>query len=89
MPIAAAAAAAATAAAAAAKSATKKKDKKKERRSLTKAERRDVLKIAPQKKRAKGVTREQHRKWKDEEKAKRRGIVRETLDKLKIKKKDD
>ena len=57
------------------------------RRSLTKAERREVLKIKPQKKRAKGVTREQHRKWKDEEKAKQRGIVRATL--KKIKKKDD
>ena len=36
----------------------------------------ELLKIKPQKKRAKGVTREQHRKWKDEQKAKHRAKVR-------------
>ena len=66
----------------------KKKDKKDERKQkFTKADLRELLKIKPQKRRAKGVTREQHRKWKDEEKAKQRGIVRATL--KKIKKKDD
>ena len=45
----------------------------------------ELLKIGPQKKRAKGVSREDHRKWKDEEKAKHRKKVRSTFSKEKKK----
>jgi hypothetical protein len=45
----------------------------------------ELLKIGPQKRRAKGVSREDHRKWKDEEKAKHRKKVRSMFSKGKKK----